>query len=477
MVLQFWNVKLAPTPPTPELTSGPDASGTRPDVAAEAPHQPSDEVADEISGTAPVQETPENEYQAQEAVETATSLKDKQQAIESEVFRIWTVLSAFEESSASCISEMLRFVSAANYVDGVRMAEKFVVHVETLFAAIDDLLIQSRKYGGPEIHHVREARMLCKKVVNFFSLLSLTQDASRRSSTTQDLLALVTGLAHYLKILIRIALTAGLRLDRECNCPNAISHLLNRLDRLVRDPTSSSALSPVSPSASTSNSGRRPYGYKSLSRSAGTLIGHGEATSDLCAGCKQTIEEDCIRFGTSHRWHMGCLHCKGCGRQATREKDRGPSSSRPDSAFFRDFALEEISIDGSEARVLVDEVYCASCASSTCRTGFEHVTRLEQFAFLLCVALNKLYALLRQRGVVPVAPGELHSHAMLESLPDKHRRWVPGAIIVQLLVKTQLVRCETLTERPSRSQTVINDSQNAQALDCHPESCRQDSCV
>jgi hypothetical protein len=32
---------------------------------------------------------------------------------------------------------------------------------------------------------------------------------------TQELLSLVTGLAHYLKVLIRIALTAALRLDRE----------------------------------------------------------------------------------------------------------------------------------------------------------------------------------------------------------------------------------------------------------------------
>jgi len=59
--------------------------------------------------------------------------------MEDRVYRIWTVLSTFEESSAACISEMLRHVSNGHYVEGVRMAEKFVVHVETLFAAIDDL--------------------------------------------------------------------------------------------------------------------------------------------------------------------------------------------------------------------------------------------------------------------------------------------------------------------------------------------------
>ncbi len=63
--------------------------------------------------------------------------------------------------------------------------------------------------------HGREAKMLCKKIVNFFSLLSHTQESGvRRLGMTQELLSLVTGLAHYLKILIRIALTCALKLVR-----------------------------------------------------------------------------------------------------------------------------------------------------------------------------------------------------------------------------------------------------------------------
>ena len=52
------------------------------------------------------------------------------------------MLSAFEESSAACISDMLRFVSNGQYLDAVRMAEKFILHVEVLFATIDDLEVQ-----------------------------------------------------------------------------------------------------------------------------------------------------------------------------------------------------------------------------------------------------------------------------------------------------------------------------------------------
>lgn len=79
------------------------------------------------------------EYLAQEDSETPLSLKARQRFMEEQVYRIWTVLSAFEESSAACISEMLRHVSSGQYIEGVRMAEKFVLHVETLFSAIDDL--------------------------------------------------------------------------------------------------------------------------------------------------------------------------------------------------------------------------------------------------------------------------------------------------------------------------------------------------
>ena len=56
--------------------------------------------------------------------------------------RSHSVLSAFEESSAACISDMLRQVSNGQYLDAIRMAEKFILHVEVLFATIDDLEYQ-----------------------------------------------------------------------------------------------------------------------------------------------------------------------------------------------------------------------------------------------------------------------------------------------------------------------------------------------
>lgn len=279
-----------------------------------------------------------------------------------------------------------------------------------------------------EMQHVREARMLCKKIVNFFMLLSHTHETgARKMSITQDLLSLVTGLAHYLKILIRIALTGSLKLEREYDDRQAIGIFLSRLDRLARDPeankisTTIIALArngaPHSEVPRRQNSGQsatsgedgpnaslgaaRPaYGYKSLARAVGTLIGQGQATTDLCEGCRLTVEEECARLGTSIRWHLPCLRCATCQKLASRD----PSA---DEISLADFVWAS---DGTESGRRT--TYCRSCAptpsqaSEGIRDGFEYVTRLEQYAFLLCVALNKLFGRLKQKGVVPATQRE-----------------------------------------------------------------------
>ena len=79
----------------------------------------------------------------------------------------------------------------------------------------------------------REAKLLCKKIVAFFALLSKTQEIGvRRLGVTQELLSLVTGLAHYLKLLIRISLQGALKLEREKHITDGLYHFLNELSHL-----------------------------------------------------------------------------------------------------------------------------------------------------------------------------------------------------------------------------------------------------
>ncbi|GAA6063123.1 hypothetical protein JCM10212_002326 [Sporobolomyces blumeae] len=435
MIHKFWNIKLAPTPkPNQEALPAPGDSSAEPPASQEP-------LASPVVAQGPT--LPQPDYVSQEETETPASLKARQKHMEEQVYRIWTILSAFEESSAACISEMLRHVSSGHYVEGVRMAEKFVLHVETLFAAIDDLNSAFRAAGSKEMSHVREARMLCKKVVNFFMLLSRTHETgARKMSITQELLSLVTGLAHYLKILIRIALTGSLKLEREFANSTAIGAFLGRLDRLARDPDANRTSSPNQesssrtstrgdpPSTRTNSAGQspavsgrgsatngtahaeltvnastkfRPYGYKSLTRAVGTLVGQGEATTDLCEECRLTVEEECARFGTSIRWHLACLKCRHCGRTSSKERPAPDSPRAQEEVHVNDFVWTD---DGDLGEA--GPTCCRDCGRKErggtlegTTDGFEYVTRLEQYAFLLCVALNKLYGRLKQRGVVP----------------------------------------------------------------------------
>ena len=62
--------------------------------------------------------------------------------MEMKVLQIWHVLSGYEESSAALIGEMLKAVNARDLVNIVLLAERFILHVEALFAVIDDLEAQ-----------------------------------------------------------------------------------------------------------------------------------------------------------------------------------------------------------------------------------------------------------------------------------------------------------------------------------------------
>ncbi|CAO1629926.1 unnamed protein product [Parajaminaea phylloscopi] len=421
MIHKFWNIKLCPTGQTPKDT------GFDQTTALSTP-QPSNHGIAPVNDASATDE-PSAEALDTEATETPSSLKQKQKTMEERVYRIWTVLSAFEESSAACISEMLRHVSSGRYLGGVRMAERFILHVEVLFSAIDDIERQFRKEQTKGISHIREARMLCKKIVNFFSLLSHTQETgARRMGITQELLSLVTGLAHYLKILIRITLTGALKLGRDHDNQEAITRFLDQLaylaavtgeDKHAHTYADSNGVDPL-PMSEITMQGRdgRWYGYRSLPRSTSANSSDGnEGATDLCVSCGQTVEEECVRMGINMRWHASCLRCGVCKRRAQKESSSSRKASDgsaeeqvqtlPASEFALEITSRPFSGEGagsaSTGRKLY-HTYCAEHAPTACRRGFETGTRLEQYAFLLRVALNRLYALLKKRGVVPASP-------------------------------------------------------------------------
>ncbi|KAG6866566.1 hypothetical protein C0991_002051 [Blastosporella zonata] len=366
-------------------------------------------------------------YVEEEKRETPASLKEKQVRMEQQVYRIWTVLSAFEESSAACISDMLRQVSNGQYLDAIRMAERFILHVEVLFATIDDLEYYFARLNMKGMSHVREARMLCRKTVELFTLLSHTQETgSRRMGMTQELLALVTGLAHYLKILIRIALTGALKLEREQSVREAMGSFLDKLHLL--------AVQGANPAARRMNKGQNGelippstggnfgtqgvmYGFRSLApenagdspfREGPTKVSSSNPPSDLCVKCSLTVEEDCVRLVAAIpilKEPTPKNSDDKDGKEVTKDQAPKLSTARRPPANVGAFVYE---VDSRRETTSFGDVpsviLCTDHAHGGCRGGFQPVQRLEQYAFLLNVALRRLYLLLKKQGVVPLSP-------------------------------------------------------------------------
>lgn len=380
------------------------------------------------------------------------------------------MLSAFEESSAACISDMLRFVSNGQYLDAVRMAEKFILHVEVLFATIDDLEVQflslnlksewinmsfltcpSLSFSSIGLAHVREARLLCRKTVDLFTLLSRPQESSqRRPGITQELLALVTGLAHYLKILIRIALTGGLKLERDHGHREAMEGFLDKLHLLVVEGGNPGAQRVIrggekTPGGHFGAQGTQgvSYGFKSLAPEYagespfGAANGSAQLTerlsiqppTDQCVRCLTTVEEDCARYGTYHRWHSHCLQCSACGvasgpplvkEQSTPTSVKAPGSASDDKeapvakvsmprrppANVDNFVCDVSNAKESPYGPVPQAIYCLDHQRPGCQGGFQPASRLEQYAFLLNIALRRLSYVLKKRGLLLPSQGE-----------------------------------------------------------------------
>ncbi|KAL4073028.1 hypothetical protein V8B97DRAFT_1869469 [Scleroderma yunnanense] len=465
----------------------------------------------------------------EEKRETPASLKEKQARMEQLVYRIWTVLSAFEESSAACISDMLRQVSNGQYLDAIRMAEKFILHVEVLFGTIDELEYYSARLNLKGMSHVREARMLCRKTVDLFTLLSRTQEAgSRRIGMTQELLALVTGIAHYLKILIRIALTGALKLEREQSVREAMPSFLDKLHLLAvqgGDPgarrvikSGSGEVMGVGQNGNGGNLGTQgvTYGYRSLapelagespfSITSPSRLSVNNPPSDRCVKCTQAVEEDCVRLGTYQRWHSHCLQCNACGKAAAvpvpkeptppkhtdekekekeRDKDKDKEKSEKDpsksSAVRRPpanvtiFVYEVESVkDVPPFGEVPSVILCTDHAHSGCRSGFQPVSRLEQYAFLLNIALRRLYLVLKQQGVIPLSPVASTASSIKSGEQDPYRnsgdimRMKSVHLDRKLSATARLPKRSTIVESPA-GRTVHPSEPSASAQRATPQ--------
>ncbi|KAJ2793581.1 Rho-type GTPase activating protein Rga1, partial [Coemansia guatemalensis] len=295
---------------------------------------------------------------------------------EQQIYQIWTVLSSFEESTAACISDMLLQVSGGHYLEGLRQAERFIMHVDVLFASIDDLEDELSHFDDSTgLQHTREPKLLCKKIVSFFSVLSHTQ-SNEANGLTQELLSLVTSLAHYLKVLTRVALKGALKAQTEYKCPSSIKALLSKL---------------------TETSDRQKWALFRLSYQETDI------TSDLCFSCHAPVETECIEhLRKRKRWHLYCFVCSSCNSEI--------QHVYPQSAYDESSGV----------------LFCPGCANDRgiASGGFKFVSQLEEYSFLMRVALKRLYGLLKMKNAVEnpnmarLKKGDISTKDLLSGVPD-----------------------------------------------------------
>jgi len=337
----------------------------------------------------PIYERPSIEGDASEA--ERKKVKSEEEAIEEKVLWIWRTLSAYEERSATCISDMLLHVSNGAYMEGVMSARRFIVHVDLLFAAADDLdyLIVTQTPKGsvflPNMHstadqlnsglsYSREAKLLCKKVVAFFSLLAESQETGvRRLGVTQELLSLVTGLAHYLKLLIRICLQGALKLERETGSDRGLHEFLDTINGL-----------------------ENKLELEEGKESSAELAAYVQESSDTCPICMKPVEDKCYRW-EDRVYHTTCMNCDSCQR---------------DLSLQSDHALW----DDREQRLLCQD--CIGSKKEFVQGQFIAVTRLQQYVHLLRVAHARLLATLRTSGALPHTSGKLSSGQGAPGFPE-----------------------------------------------------------
>lgn len=181
----------------------------------------------------------------------------------------------------------------------------------------------------------------------------------RRLGVTQELLSLVTGLAHYLKLLIRICLQGTLKLERETGSSLGLANFLNHVNSLDEK-----------------------LGEESYAETFADASAYIPKSADTCPVCDKPVEDKCYKT-KDRNFHIGCMSCQQCNADLI----EGAAGARWSESMYR--------------------LLCSNCAASVpdAQAGFEACSRLKQYVHLLRVAHARLLATLRTSGALPHTSG------------------------------------------------------------------------
>ncbi|KAI5954886.1 rga1 [Candida theae] len=297
-----------------------------------------------------------------------------EQHIEHVVMNCWLMLSGYEQSTAACISDMLLNACTGNKYNGLIVTGKLILNVEILFRALDLVLSECKiaarmlvKPESPELENSdssateneyfqfvkKEPRNITGKIMSYLAILRKSASISKSGTLSAELLSVITGSAHYLKLLIRIGLYNALKLNKLNGTTDASDHFLDLVSRY--ESVESNKL----------DTRERLEEFKAK-------LTVPQSSTDACTACSKSIEKSCVKLG-DHRWHWKCFVCARCHRR-----------------------IDESEVSQTRFNIARQCITCSNCYDGSGITDFEVVSDLSQLVYLLKIAL------LRSRSVMNI---------------------------------------------------------------------------
>lgn len=321
---------------------------------------------------------------------TAYELDKQMQAFNFILSKTWSVLYRFEEEAASCISDMFQYLTSNDQLKGIESTALLVLKIECLFKGLDTLNLSTNNNisVGRESECIENNAMainkcskfpknLSTKIMIYLQLLrKLGTENKNETITISSFMSVITGLAHFLKLLTRFGLYTSLENNKSTRSVNPLLKFLREVEKneLFEDNPFQFIKTPVN-------------------------------ATDSCAGCNKYIQEDCVQF-YEHRWHISCFVCSSC------QKKINPMS------------LTDPTFNKEKKRIL-----CSHCSVDDPASvpGFRFVTKLAQLIFLLKIALVKSRTVMlksrasNKTGSTPLQSTMLNEQTYIRTLNDIKR--------------------------------------------------------
>lgn len=319
----------------------------------------------------------------------SNKLLQVENALEKLTADIWCSLSEFEEYCASCISEMLHSITTCNKHFGLICTANLILKIEILFKACDSLnnfvklngyQISKSDSNLPIDKLSKESRLLSAKLLSYMTLLrDITPERLNDHKLSQDLLSLISTLAHYIKLISRTSIILALDYNKISESTKATGLFLSELSKFS---------SSTSPSTSQQNEQEKNNNVALINTNTSVnnkinsqmtfpfLSGVSTKSKDVCEKCNKSIEDSCALWnGTENnliidkRWHINCLSCDKCHAKINHSSKN---------------SIVEMSYNPKKKLLL-----CASCASEDvdAQLGFKEISKLLQYIYLLKIAL------------------------------------------------------------------------------------------